>query len=534
MPKKSRAQQQALDDINNELSTPKTISKELKYALGMLGLKYKEVKPLQLSDFEGDEEEQQIQCDFYNQQREKNLLLLIDAKQKVIDQRLCDEMALAEEEEEHLKQLLVDEDKKLQKIFERQDRETKRLLNEQLSAMDQYEKQRQLQQLEIEKNKRKQEEQNKILQEKLKKKQQIMERRKKAEEIQREQEKQRYLEALRKREENDKRLAEEERKREMHRQNLLHKRIKEFHTKRIEKIKTEQELDKSQNKKMYEIATRYNKENNRYISTIRNRINSVQTNYGNRKKRHNENYSKYLKELAEKHEALLNKQKADEERLRQFQLKKQEELRRKKMERQQKINKTLCAAKGGEELRLKKIEEDAKRAEENRAKFFAKKQREDHLKRLVAQLKKQAAIDATDRKQRAKQFKNQQLMQKNQREDLRRLKDLNLKETLRQQRLMNDTSVKIRQQELKEEIIEANKNGDVRKLKKLVNELENNPTATTAVTVNASPMKGQNNGDRNKSGKVNVMMSPKNLDSCIAKTIRVQESKMKASIYRGQ
>ena len=538
MGKKSKAKNQALlDEIKKEVSVSSNISKECKYAMGMLGISYQQIKELKMDDFEGDDEEKQIQFDFYNLQRDKLLFEIIECKQKVIDQRLCDEQALAEEEEEHLKQLLVDEDKKLQKIFNRQDRETKRLLNEQLSAMDQHEKQRQLKLIEKEKVQRKQEELNKILQEKEKKKQQIMERRKKAEELQREQEKQRYLEALKKRQENDKKLAEEQAKRERHRQNLLHKRIKEFHTKRIEKIKTEELLDAQQIGKMHEIETRYNTENNRYVSTIRSRMKSVHTSYEKRRKRHEKNYNKYLKEVRDKHQALLNKQKADEKRLKQFQENKEKELKRKKLERENKIRKTLCAAKGGEEQRLKQIEDDAKRAAENRAKFFAKKAREDYLKRLVAQLKKQAAIDATERNARAKDFKNHQLLQKNEREDLRRMKDLTLKETLRQQRMMNDTSAKLRQEQLKLEIMEANKNGDITKLKRLVNELENNPTTTTGHTINASPIKGKPNGgienNKNKKGKVNIMMSPRDLDSSIVKTIKVQESKIKANIYRG-
>merc|ERR1712129_662833 len=211
-------------------------------------------------------------------------------------------------------------------------------------------------------------------------------------------------------------------------------------------------------------------------------------------------------------------------RLAQFQIQKAEELRQKKAKRDKKMKKTLCAAKGGEEARLKKIEEAALRAEENRKKFFEQKQREDHLKKLVATMKKQAAIDAATRQAQAIQFKNEQLMLKNQREDNRRIKDLNLKQQLRQQRMMNDTAVKLRQNELKEEIMEANKKGDVDKLNALIQELE--------VTSESNPATVLGTPRGKKLGKVSVTPSPKKIDSSIAKTSQINATKMKASIYR--
>lgn len=532
MPKKSKAKQQQkfLDEIKKEFSNPSKISKESEYAMGMLGIQYKQIKTLKLDDFEGDDDEKRIKFDFYNHQRDKFLLEIYECKQKVIDKRLCDEHVLAEEEEEHLKQLLVEEDKKLQKIFTRQDRETRRLLNEQLNTMNHYENQKKLQLLQQKRQERKQQELNKIAQEKERKKQKIIERRQKAEELQREQEQKRYFDSLQKRRENAARLAEANARKERHRQNLIHKRIKEFHTKRIRRIQSEQKLDAQQQRKMHEIESRYNIENNRYISNIQNRVKSVQQSYEQRRKRHEQNYNKQLKHVRDRHRELLNKQRADQQRLEQFQIQKQAELRRKKMEKQNKIHATLIAAKGGEAQRIKQIEENAKRAQQNREKFFAIKAREDHLKRLVASLKKQAAIETAERTARANQFKNDQLLQKNERDDFRRMKDLNLREVLREQRIMNDKTVKFRQEQLKEEILEARKNGDINKLKKLINELESHTTTTNAATINASPIKQSK--DKNKN-KVNIMMSPKNLDSSIVKTLRAKETKIKANIFRG-
>ena len=107
------------------------------------------------------------------------------------------------------------------------------------------------------------------------------------------------------------------------------------------------------------------------------------------------------------------------------------------------------------------------------------------------------------------------------------MKDLNLREILREQRIMNDKTVKFRQEQLKEEILEANKNGDINKLKKLINELESHSSTTNAATINASPIK-----QSKEKNKVNIVMSPKNLDSSIVKTLRAKQTKIKANIFR--
>lgn len=498
--------------------------------MGILGVKYAEIAAKTVDDFEGDDEEKELQLTFYDQQRDTLLAELAECKQRVIDERLCDEQALMEEEEEHLKQLLHEEDAKLQKVFERQDRETKRLLNEQITLMHQHEKQRQLEAEEADKLKRKQEELARIHAQKLAKRAEIEERRKRAERLQREKEKQRFLAALKKREENDERLIAEQQRKEQYRQNILHKRVKEFHEKRVERIQQEEALDEQQLSKMENIMNRYHAEDTRYVSHLHERINCVQSDYEKRKQRHTENYQRHRRELKQKHEQLLAKQRADEERLKQFQLKKEKELKQKKLQRQQKLHEALCAAKGGEEARLKKIEQDGARAAENRRKFFAKKRREEHLKRLVAKLKKQAAVASTERNFRAKDFKNQQLLAKNKREDMRRIKDMELKEALRQQRIMNDTSVKMRQEQLKEEIIDANKNGDADKLKELIQELESKATVSSSKrsTTCQSPLKSA----KKNVPKVHVVMSPKNVDSSLAKHSSLQENKLKADIYR--
>merc|ERR1712129_64256 len=477
-----------------------------------------------IRSFEGDDEEKQIKFNFYNQQRRVLLASIIEQRQKVIDQRLCDVTALQDEEEQHLNALLSAEDKKLQKIFERQDRETKRLLNEQLASMSMHEKQRMIQEQELEKMKRKQDELYQQHQEKLRKKQEIINRRRKAEQVKQEKERKRYLKLLKKREENDRKLEMEQAKKDQKRQTMLHQRVKEFHTKIAEKEQNEQILEQSQCEKMNDIAQRYGKEDERYVNAMKDRIKGVQSNYYQRKERHAAGHLQHKKQLAAKHDALLKQQQANEERLKQFQIQKAEELRQKKAKRDKKMKKTLCAAKGGEEARLKKIEEAALRATANREKFFKQKQREDHLKKLVATMKKQAAIDAATRQAQAIQFKNEQLMLKNQREDNRRIKDLNLKQQLRQQRMMNDTAVKLRQNELKEEIMEANKKGDVDKLNALIQELE--------VTSGSKPATVMGTPRGKTLGKVSVTLSPKKIDSSIAKTSQINATKMKASIYR--
>ena len=449
---------------------------------------------------------------------------MIEKRQKVIDERLCDDTALAEEEEEHLNALLKAEDQKLQKIFSRQDRETKRLLNEQLNAMNQHQKQALYQQQELEKMKRKQEELAKFQQEKLKKKQRIMQRRAKAENVKREKERKRYLRILKKREENERKLEEEEKKKEQKRQSLLHQRIKEFHSKAITKIEQDELLESTQRNKMNDIAQRYGKENERYINTMKNRISGVQSSYNQRKQRHEINHCLYKKQLSDKHQQLLNKQQLNEQRLRKFQLDREAAAKAKARRRAKKMQKTLRAAKGGEETRLKKIEEAAARAKANREKFFKQKQREDQLKRLVATMKKEAAVEAAERQSRAIQFKNHQMMLKNQRDDERRIKDLNLKLSLKQQRLVNETAVKLRQNQLKEDMMKANKKGDVGKLNALIQEL--GATESKSETPRATPSKKKLNN------KVAVTMSPKRVDSSISNNNRMSATKMKANIYR--
>ena len=141
-------------------------------------------------------------------------------------------------------------------------------------------------------------------------------------------------------------------------------------------------------------------------------------------------------------------------------------------------------------------------------------------------MRNQAAVDAANRKTRAKEFQAQQLAKKTEREDQRRLMDITLKKTLKQQRMMNATSVKLRRNKLKEDIMIANKNNDVEKLQKLVQELEMAPSNETKnPTALVSPIS-------KKSGKINVMMSPKRVGSSIAKSINANCTAMKASIYR--
>ena len=512
------------DEIEACLSNPNEVSQEVRYAMGALGIKYKEIKPKDISTFEGDDEEKEIKFNFFNQQRRVLLASIIEQRQKVIDQRLCDGTALEEEEEQHLNALLSAEDKKLQKIYSRQNKETKRLLNEQLANMSMHEKQRMIQEQELDKMQRKQGELHKIKQEKLKKKQQILARRRKAENSKQEKERKRYLKLLKKREENDRKFELEQMKKDQKKQAMLHQRVKEFHTKRVQKIEQDHLLESTQQSKMNNIAQRYGKENERYINGMKNRIKGVQFNYNQRKERHKASHSLYKKQLKAKHDALLKQQQENAKRLKEFQLQKEAELRRKKLKRDKQMKKTLCAAKGGEEARLKKIEEAGLRAMENREKFFKEKQREDHLKKLVANMKKQAAIDAATRQAQATAFKNEQLMLKNQREDNRRIKDLNLKQSLRQQRMMNDTAVKLRQNALKEEIMEANKKGDVGKLNALIQELGATDSKAESMMVTPSKKKLKN--------KISVTLSPRKVDSSIAKTNQMNVCKMKANIYR--
>merc|ERR1740123_2270883 len=330
--------------------------------------------------------------------------------------------------------------------------------------------------------KRKQDELYQKHQEKLRKKQEIINRRRKAEQVKQEKERKRYLKLLKKREENDRKFEMEQAKKDKKRQEMLHQRVKEFHTKIAEKEQNEQIAERKQCEKMNNIAQRYGKEDERYIAAMKDRIKGVQSNYNQRKERHAAGHLEHKKQLAAKHDALLKQQQANEERLKQFQIQKAEELRQKKAKRDKK------------------------------------------MKKLVATMKKQAAIDAAKRQAKAIEFKNEQLMLKNQREDNRRIKDLNLKQQLRQQRMMNDTAVKLRQNELKEEIMEANKKGDVDKLNALIQELE--------VTSESKPATVMGTPRGKKLGKVSVTLSPQKIDSSIAKTSQINATKMKASIYR--
>ena len=61
--------QRQYDEIEQCLLNPTDVPKEIKFAMGIIGIKYKDIKPLDIDAFEGDAEEKKIKCDFYNQQR---------------------------------------------------------------------------------------------------------------------------------------------------------------------------------------------------------------------------------------------------------------------------------------------------------------------------------------------------------------------------------------------------------------------------------------------------------------------------------
>lgn len=510
-------------EIEEELVDAKNIPCELTYAMGLLGLEYCDVKPLTIDDIEGDKEEKTIQFEFLTQQRRSLLAELIEAKHKVVEQGLCDEQAMADEEEQHLSKLLSEEDKKLKKILSRQDRETRMIVAEQLSAMDKQKKQLAVQEKEELRRRSKEDEAKKALQEKLEKKQKVTERRRKAEELQREQERKRYLDALQKQEQNDRMLIEERKKKEALRQSLLLKRIKEVSVKEADKERKIETLNSHRESKECDILSRYDTEQDRHRTTIKARSASVHKDAELRKQRQSKKHKQHLLEEKQRHAQLLKKREAEEDRLRQFQLEKEKALKKRKAERQKKMNKTLCAAKQGEQSRLKKIDDDADRAEQNRTKFFKQKQREDQLKRLVSTLKNQAAVDAADRKTRAKLFQGKQLAKKAEREDARRMKDLAMRKVLKEHRMQNGTTSKLRQKALKEQIAQI---GSKEKLQELEKKLENDAAVKqSGTTTIGSPI-------TKKSMKVKVVLSPRNVDSCIARMSNTQCNKMKAKIYR--
>jgi len=510
------------EEIEAELLDAKQIPCELRYAMGMLGLKYCDVKPLSIDSIEGDKEEKAIQFEFLTQQRRSLLAELIEAKHKVIEQGLCDQQALANEEEQHLNKLLSEEDKKLKKILSRQDRETRMIVAEQLSAMDKQTKQLAVQEKEELRRRHKEEETKKALQEKLEKKQKILERRRKAEELQRENDRMRYLEALRQQEHNDRKLLEERKKKEALRQSLILKRIKEVTVKKVDDERKIETLKSHREMKESDILSRYDTEIDRHRSTVKARSASVHKDAELRKRRQAKLHRQQQLQEKQRHAQLLKKREAEEERLRQFQLEKEKTLRKRKAERQKKMNKTLSAAKEGEESRLKQIDDDAKRAEQNRMRFLKQKRREDQLKRLVSTLKNQAAVDAADRKTRAKLFQGKQLAKKAEREDARRMKDLAVRKVLKEHRMKNGTTSKLRQKALKEQIAQI---GSKEKLEQLERKLEDDAAAKqSGITTIGSPIK--------KTMKVKVVLSPRNIDSSIARQIQTQSNKMKASIYR--
>jgi len=515
-----------LEEIEAELSDVKQIPCELRYAMGMLGLDYCDVKPLSIDDIEGDKEEKTIQFEFLTQQRRSLLAELIEAKRKVIEQGLggaAHEQALADEEEQHLHKLLSEEDKKLKKIFSRQDRETRMIVAEQLSAMDKQTKQLAVQEKEELRRRHKADEERKALQEKLEKKQTILERRRKAEELQREQERKRYLEALQKQEDNDRMLVEERKKKEALRQSLILKRIEEVTVKKVDKERKIETLNSHRELKESDILSRYDTEKDRYRTTVKARSAGVHRLEAKRKQRQTKLLEEKQLEEKQRQRFLKQKREAEEERLRQFQLEKEKARRKRKAERQKKMNKTLCAAKDGEESRLKKIDDDAKRAEQNRMRFLKQKQREDQLKRLVSTLKNQAAVDAAERKTRAKLFQGKQLAKKAEREDARRMKDLVMRKVLKEQRMKNGTTTKLRQKALKERIAQI---GSKEKLLLLERKLEDESAAhQSGHTTIGSPI-------TKKSMKVKVVLSPRKIDSSIARKIQTESNKLKASIYR--
>ena len=89
-----------------------------------------------------------------------------------------------------------------------------------------------------------------------------------------------------------------------------------------------------------------------------------------------------LAEQKAKEKALLEKQRQDELRVQKFNEERERRNRERKRERSEKINKTLQTAHGGEEKRLKEIEEAAKKAEQNRKEFMAKKKEEERVRVL--------------------------------------------------------------------------------------------------------------------------------------------------------
>lgn len=138
------------------------------------------------------------------------------------------------------------------------------------------------------------------------------------------------------------------------------------------------------------------------------------------------------------------------------------------------------------------------------------------------------------RKQRAVEFKNEKLLEKTRREDERLIKDLHLREQLRQQRIVNDTQVKMRQQQLKDEIMEAKKCGDIQRLKKIIAQLEVESKNGGAAQMQSKAVTNINSPIFKKSGKakMNILMPAKKLDSSIAQSNKVRFSEIKANIAR--
>lgn len=371
--------------------TPRT-----KYAMGLLGLIPSDIQNKAIEHFSmgKTKEENQMHYDFYHQQRSNFICELFAEREKIIADGICDESAAEAEEIQHIEQLLIKEDEKLEKLFRRQDRETRRLLADQLESMEH--EQKQLAQIEdqIAKQKRIKAQQVQKQFEKQKRKQEIVERRQKIHDATKAKEVKKYFEMIKKQEENEIRFSNEQLKKYEYRQQLLNKRLEEQRTNCKNIQSKNRELDKSQSKKMQEIVDRYSSEIGRYEKHIQQKSYKVRDQRNKRCERHSKIYQEYKKQLNAEREKLIEKQVADEKRLQEFQKQKELETLAKKKKRLQKMAKTISAAKGGEEERLKKVKEDTLRAEKNRLAFLKEKEKTDSFRRFIAHRKNDAAMKA--------------------------------------------------------------------------------------------------------------------------------------------
>lgn len=564
---RNKEKEKEIDEMISKTLSEAELTPRTKYAMNMKGILYNQIKEMSRSDFNNPNlstKQQDITYEFYSSHRLKYLQELYKARNYVIKQRLCDESLMLKEEKEHFDQLLAKEERKFEKLMKRQDKETKRLLNEQMDEMEKFESQKHKFDKYNEKQARKAQELQQLYQKKAKKKQETVQRRKNAELKSKELEKEKFLESLRQRKENERRLHEDAQKRHNAMQEMLQKRVRDYDARAKKVTEMNQELEAMQVAKTQEIDKRYYNELERYHNKINEKITNVRSKRNVEFARHYQNMRIKKEKDNEKLRQLRQRQKENEERLKQFQQRKENELNRKKQQRIAKIASRLDNARGGEQARLKKIENDAKRAEANRIAFLKKKQEEDRLKHFVSNLKKQAMMEQVEQNARAKAFKNEQLMEKARREDERRIADLQLKEYLRNQRIMNDTQVKIRQTQLKEDMIEANKSGDIDKLKEFLKQVEKESEMRSKATskqgsIMTSPLRSArkhkielapSNVDQNgattdatnnesqlistkgKNKKVSIVNSAKHVDSSVVRSNHLNKTAIKASMLR--